>query len=240
MNLEQSPTFDPEKAKRLLEEAEFFTKNRTAGGRLDPVSAFEIEKQRLKEALATLPEKVEIPYDKTPEGERAAQFKRVCPEEFYVEVDFLKVRSRRGYDSMLAWDGSFPGPCAVGDTRIGKTFAAWQAIRNLYVKKNMTFAWFPVRRMVTELERYEKAGVADDFFRTYDLHRLLFVDDFDKINWDYESHSQMLFAFLDWIYRANKPCIITTNRNRAWWKEKTGDAFVRRLFVDGCREIEFK
>ncbi len=72
------------------------------------------------------------------------------------------------------------------------------------------------------------------------MFRVLFVDDLDKINWDFESHAQMLFTFLDWVYRTKKPCIVTTNRDRAWWKVKAGDALVRRLFVDGCVEVEFK
>lgn len=233
-DLTPTSTFDPEKAKRLLAEAEAFT------ARADPKTAFETIKRDFDKALENLPEKVEVPYHLTPEGERAADFKRVCDECFYHEIDYLRVKNRSTFDRVVNWDGQFPGPCATGVTGAGKTFAAWHALRHLYVKKNRSFKWFPVRLLVTELERYEKHECAHDFFRQIDMFRVLFIDDIDKINWDFESHAQMLFVFMDWVYRTKKPCIVTTNRSRSWWEQKAGAALVRRLFVDGCVEVEFK
>lgn len=233
-----TPSFDPEKAKRLLEEAEAFT--RSTDPKLKREALFAQVKDDFEKTFAALPEKVEIPYERTPEGERAADFKRVCDECFYHEIDYLRVKNRSTFDRVVNWDGQFPGPCATGVTGAGKTFAAWQALRHLYVKKNRSFKWFPVRLLVTELERYEKHECAHDFFRQIDMFRVLFIDDIDKINWDFESHAQMLFVFMDWVYRTKKPCIVTTNRSRSWWEQKAGAALVRRLFVDGCVEVEFK
>lgn len=233
-DLTPSATFDPEKAKRLLAEAEAFT------ARTDPQNAFQATRAAFEQALAALPEKVEIPYRLTPEGERFGEFKRVCDENFFADIDYRRVKNRATFERVTLWDGRFPGPCATGPTGAGKTFAAWQALRTLYVKQNRSFKWFPVRLLVTELERYEKNDCAHDFFRQIDMFRVLFVDDLDKINWDFESHAQMLFSFMDWVYRTKKPCIVTTNRNRAWWEQKAGSALVRRLFVDGCFEVEFK
>jgi DNA replication protein DnaC len=224
--------FDPEKGALMLKAAESW-KQKKEDEHVDARNLF-------KAALENLPAEVAIPYEKTPEGERAAQFKRVCEEKFYCDIDYQKVRDRAALGRVLAWDGQVPGLCLTGATGLGKTFAAWQALRGLYVRHNRAFAWFPARRLVTELERYEKRDCADDFFRAYDFFRILFVDDVDKINWDYESHPQLLFAFMDWAYRHKKPVIITTNRNRAWWKEKAGDALVRRMFDDGIQEIAFR
>ncbi len=232
---------DPAKEAALLREAEeWLAKQKAATSKVDPVSEFEKARAALAATLAKAPESVTIPFEITPAGERAAQFKRVCDERFYVEVDYLRVKCRAAFDRVLAWDGRFPGPAATGSTGLGKTLASWCALRRLYVDTNMPFAWFPVRRLVTELERYEKKDCADEFFRNYDFFKILFVDDLDKINWDFESHAQMLFSFFDWVYRTKKPCIVTTNRSRKWWTDKAGEAFVRRLFVDACVEVEFK
>ena len=109
----------------------------------------------------------------------------------------------------------------------------------LWVKGAKPFAWFPVRRMVTELERYDKSGSPDEFFRAYSFFKVLMVDDADKINWAFESHGQMLFTFYDWIYRNRIPCITTTNKSRKWWADAMGDAFARRLFNDAHFAVEF-
>ena len=107
------------------------------------------------------------------------------------------------------------------------------------MKENRPFAWFPARRLATELERYEKHDAASEFFRAYSHYKALFVDDIDKINWQFESQKEQLFAFYDWIYRANVPCITTTNKDRVWWADKMGDAFTRRIFEDAHFEIKF-
>ena len=68
---------------------------------------------------------------------------------------------------------------------------------------------------------------------------MLFVDDIDKINWQFESQVALLWSFYDWIYRTKKPCITTTNQSREWWTEKMGAAFARRLFDDAQRPVRF-
>lgn len=196
-------------------------------------------REELVSTLANLPDQVDIPYHLTAEGERWGKFKKVCDAKFLAKVDYALIPNRQAFDLVANWDGGAPGPCAVGATDQGKTRAAWWALRRLYVKENLPFAWFPVRRLVNELERYEKQDCAEEFFRAYDFHKILFVDDVDKINWDFESHSQMLFSFFDWVYRHQKPCIATTNRDRKWWSNKMGDAFTRRLFQDACQEVIF-
>lgn len=230
--------FDQAKADRMLAEASLWESKRTK--KVDPVGEFKLVRDAMLRAFANCPDKVELPYEHTEAGEREAKFIKVCDERFLADEDLTKITNMSAYQKVAHWDGSFPGPCATGVTGKGKTYAAWRALRRLYVEKNKTFAWFPARKLVADMERYEKKDCADEFFRYYDFHDMLFVDDFDKINWDYESHPQLLFSFIDWVYRKQKPCVITTNKTRKWWTEKAGDALTRRLFVDGCVEVEFR
>lgn len=187
----------------------------------------------------TLPEKVDLPYSMTPEGERMAKFKKICPQEFLKKIDREKLPKPEAFDSVFNWTGAFPGPCAVGPTNTAKTRATWSVLGRLYVRENKPFAWFPVRRMITELEKFESLNAADEFFRAYSFYRVLMVDDVDKINWQFESHGALLFAFYDWVYRSRIPCITTTNKDRKWWAGKMGDAFTRRLFDDAHFEVKF-
>jgi len=191
-------------------------------------------------AISTLPDEAPpLPYDLTPEGQRWASFKRICPTQFIPKIDRAQLPKPEQFDRVANWDGSFRGPCAFGLTDTAKTRAAWWALRQLYVRENKPFAWFPVKRLTTELSKYEETGHADEFFRQYDHFKILMVDDADKINWDFMSNQESLFAFYDWIYRSKKPCITTTNKTHEWWAKKMGDAFARRLFDDAHYSVEF-
>lgn len=241
MSTEQTPqpsAFSEERAKKLLEEAEFWTKHRKAK-KAEPT--FEDTKAQLAAALATLPDKVDVPYELTPEGERMTQFKRLMQDspEFLQKIDRKRLPNPEAFDRVTAWNGLSPGPCAWGPTDTAKTRAAWSVVGRLYVHENKPFAWFPGRRLVNELAKYEDNNTADEFFRMYDFFKVLFVDDLDKINWQFDSQKTALFAFYDWIYRRHKPCVTTTNKDRAWWADKMGDAFARRLFDDAHFEVKF-
>ncbi len=230
-----SQQFDPARGAALLREAEEWQKRRAQGGD----NGFAAVREQFAKAAEMLPEKVEVPYHLTPEGERWAQFKRVCDERFLPKVDYALVKNRAAFDRVLNWDGASPGICACGPTGMGKTFATWAALRRLYVRENRAFAWFPAKRLCTEMGKYEEKNAMEDFYRTYDLFRILFVDDLEKINWQFQSNSEMLFAFFDWIYRSKKPCVVTTNCSREWWVEKMGDAFARRLFDEAHTVVQF-
>lgn len=171
--------------------------------------------------------------------ERLARFRRVCPPEFMQRIDRTQLAHPEAFDAVAQWDGRFPGPLAVGNTGTAKTRAAWSALGRLNVDENRSFAWFPVKRLITEFVRYESKDIADEFWRYYRGFNLLFVDDLDKINWQFESEIAALFQFYDWAYRENRPLITTTNKDRAWWAEKMGDAFARRLFDEAHRTVTF-
>lgn len=215
------------------------------------VGTFDQVREQLKAALDTLPEKAVVPADRTPAGERMARFKHVMREnaiEFLKPIDRTMLPNPKAFDIVANWSGRFPGPCAFGATDTAKSRSAWSALGRLYVKcphiisgceVARSFEWFPVRRLIAEMEKYEERGETEDFFRMRDFHSILFVDDADKINLAFETQKSALFAFYDWIYRKNKPCITTTNRDRAWWADNMGEPFARRLFDDAHFAVQF-
>lgn len=180
-----------------------------------------------------------LPYEMTPEGQRLARFRQLCPAEYMQKVDRSKLLAPAAFDQACAWDGRFPGPLLTGKTGARKTGAAWSLLGRLFVKEGVEFAWWPVKKLVTDIEEYENANMAEAFWRRFSRMGVLMVDDLDKINWSFDSHKTALFSFYDWIYRDHRPCITTTNKDRAWWTERMGDAFARRLFEDAQFEIRF-
>lgn len=172
-------------------------------------------------------------------GDRLARFRRMCPPEFMCRVDRAQLVNPAAFDRVVAWDGKFKGPMLTGETGASKTRAAWAALYRLHVMEARSFAWFPVKRLITEFVAYEAKNLADEFWRNYRSYNILFVDDLDKVNAAFESEMAALFQFYDWIYREHIPCITTTNNDRAWWVHTMGDAFARRLFDDAQTEVNF-
>jgi hypothetical protein len=171
-------------------------------------------------------------------AERIGRFKRICPPEFAQRIDRSLIPNASAFDAVSQWSGTFPGPLAFGKTDTAKTRAAWSALGRLNVEHGKSFAWFPVKRLATEFARYEAKDAADEFWRFYRGFNILFVDDLDKINWQFESEMAVLFQFFDWVYRDQRPMICTTNKPREWWADKMGEAFARRLFSD-CHTAVF-
>ena len=171
--------------------------------------------------------------------ERLAKFRNICPPEFGQKINRSLLKNAAAFDQMTAWDGKFPGPIATGGTGGSKSRAAWSILGRLHVTEQRSFAWFPVKRLVAELNRYESKNLADEFWRMNKNFNVLFVDDLDKFNAQFESEGAALFQFYDWIYREHIPCITTTNKSRVWWTKLMGDAFARRLFEDAHFEVKF-
>lgn len=171
--------------------------------------------------------------------DRLAAFKRICPPEFSQRLDRGRLPNPAAFDAVAQWQGRFRGILASGKTGCGKTRAAWSALGRLQVEEGRTFAWFPVKRLITEYNRYEGKDLADEFWRYYRNFNALFVDDLDKFNSQFESESSAIFQFYDWAYRENKAVITTTNKPRKWWEKLMGEAFTRRLFDEIHTHIDF-
>ena len=195
---------------------------------------------QLLSAIAQLPDKVEVPYERTPEGERMATFRKMCPPQFMCKVDRSLLKDPAAFDRVSQWDGSFPGPMAYGAADTAKTRSVWIALGRLYVRQNKPFAWFPAKRLLSEMHEADEAGALDSFFRRYSHYPVLMVDDLEKINWDFGSNTELIFSFYDWVYREKRGCLTTSNKDREWWEEKTGEGLTRRLFKDGHFAVEFK
>ena len=190
-------------------------------------------------ACQDLPDEVVVPYELTPEGQRLKEFKRVCPEKFFVKIDRALLPYPEQFDRVAKWDGTFPGPMAWGAADTAKTLAAWSVMGRLYVKQNRPFAWFPAKRLITEMHEADEGGDLNNFFRRYSHFRVLMVDDVEKVNLEFGSTIELLFAFYDWVYRSRIPCITTSNQGPDFWDAKMGEGMTRRLFKDAHYAVEF-
>lgn len=204
--------------------------------------SFEQTKGELAKLIASLPDRVEIPFELTPAGERKARFTRALKgvaDKFLEPLDRRQLKNPTAFDRVANWDGKFPGPVATGATGTRKTGGGFAAIERLFVYENRAFSFFPIKRLISEYVRYEKKDLTDEFYRMLSHYPVLLIDDVDKINWQFESEVSILFQFYDWVYRAQRPVITTTNQTRAWWTERAGSAFVRRLFDEAHFEVKF-
>ena len=202
-----------------------------------PVSAWLSTMQHIWQSLPEIPDAV-TPRDYA-ERERAAEFRSVCPPEFFQPIEQRFLANRQAFDEVAGWSGLYPGPIAAGATGTAKTRAAWAALGRLYVKQGKPFVWFPVRRLIAKMEWYEEARCPEEFFKVVSAYPVVMVDDLEKINWQFQSHSELLFSFYDWVYRNHRPCLTTTNMPRDWWAQKMGEAFARRLFDEAHRPVAF-
>jgi hypothetical protein len=195
-------------------------------------------KRALREAFAKLPDHVEIPYELTPVGERMAKFKAVCPPEFMFKIDRARLPNPAAFDRVAQWNGQYPGPLASGGTGSAKTRAAWSALGRLGVRENRGFTWFTTKRLTESYFEYHMDGEPERFWRRLNGYHVILFDDLDKLEMN-DRNATMVFELYDWIYRERRPVITTTNRDREWWVNKMGDAFVRRLFDEAHFYVQF-
>ena len=201
---------------------------------------FDVCRAQFMAACAALPDTPTPPSAvQLAEVKRLAVFRSVCDAEFLKRIHRAELPDTVAFDRVAQWPGPYPGRLATGATGAAKTRAAWSALGRLYVRENRPFKWYPVRALVKALDDEENAGFGADFFRHLGHYPILFIDDIDKINWQFDSTKQQLFAFYDWIYRTRKPCLTTTNKDRAWWANMMGEAFARRLFAEAHETVEF-
>jgi len=172
-------------------------------------------------------------------AERERMFAKVCPPEFSNPIKPELLHNHEAFNRVATWDGSFPGPCAFGATDSAKTRAAWAALRPLVVERSKSMMWFPVKKLVAEMARYEANAITEEFFKNCSYYDILFVDDADKFNNQFESEMSAIFSFYDYIYRNRRPCITTTNRSREGWSDVMGEAFTRRMFDDASFAVNF-
>lgn len=204
----------------------------------DSAAIFGEMKAKLKQAFAQLPENPVIPYHLTPEGNRASQFKAGCPKEFCVAINRNILRNPWAFDQIAKWDGSYPGPLGAGPTGQSKTRAAWSCLGRLYVKEGRRITSFTVKRLMEKYFEHHMDGEPQRFWSAMARFDAFLIDDIDK----FESNARndtVLFELLDWIYANHRPAICTTNRDRAWWSDKMGSAFTRRMFDEAFFTVPF-
>jgi DNA replication protein DnaC len=182
----------------------------------------------LADAFAAMPTKP-IPHELTPEGQRMTAFRKVWPARFQEKLDRKRLKNPKAFDAVAAWDGRAPGMLAYGPTGHAKTWAVWVALGRLYVRENQTFVFFPIARLLDRIKKLE--GLEPALFDSRGC-RIVFVDDADKFNADFDSERVALFEFYDHMSVTKRPVITTTNQDRKWWEKRMGEAFARRLFEE--------
>jgi hypothetical protein len=150
----------PEEFKRWQENEERRLGSRSATKEgIETEDLIRIMKENLPETAPPLP------YAMTEEGKRLAGFRKVCPEEFMQKIQRDLLKNPAAHDAVCKWGGMFKGLVLTGPTDMGKSRSVWSVLGRLYVEENRNFAWFPVKRLMTEFLRYESKDLADEFYR---------------------------------------------------------------------------
>jgi DNA replication protein DnaC len=171
--------------------------------------------------------------------ERQSEFDRITSDEFAKPIDRSKVRSIDAFDAVSGWDGKYPGVFAFGQAGTGKTRACWSALRRLYCDEQRSFRWWTGRRLSDDYYGDFRDGDPDAFWHRLRYHRAFFVDDLDKFDLSQERSAGFLFELADRIYRDHLPFLVTSNHSRDWWRKALGEAFIRRMFDEATRPVQF-
>jgi hypothetical protein len=170
--------------------------------------------------------------------ERAHRFYRACPEEFRGPIKKDMLPDALAFQSVADWDGTYPGPIAWGPTNTAKSRAVWVALRRLCIDKAQTFTWHTAKQLTERYFKHHMEGEPEKFWEYFLRTELTYIDDVDKLELN-DRNQGVLFEFYDWAYRDHRPVIATTNKSRAWWVDRMGDAHTRRMFDDAHRAVEF-
>jgi hypothetical protein len=177
-------------------------------------------------------------------------FGESCPEEFKRPISRSLLKNPSAFDKLGSWDWSFPGFCCTGGTNCGKTRAVWNSIKRKVDSGTGGFIYFTARGLVEEYLKFHMDGEPKAFWKELGWRgwsnwdskmvypSLIFVDDLDKVDMN-DRNCGVLFELFDRVYRDHIPCVSTTNKDRAWWIGKMGEAFVRRFMDDAQKELKF-
>jgi hypothetical protein len=171
--------------------------------------------------------------------DRAIRFYKACPEEFKGAIVPARLPDQTAFWKLASWNGTYPGPIGYGPTNTAKSRAVWCALRRLCIEDAKTFSWLTAKQLAEKYFTKHMEGRPEDFWEFFTRTDLGFIDDIDKLELN-ERNSGVLFEFYDWAYREHRPIIGTTNRSRAWWVDKMGEAHTRRMFDDAHFSVEFK
>jgi hypothetical protein len=174
----------------------------------------------------------------SPEGDRLMRFRRVCPPQFMQRITPTLLTAPASFAEVAKWDGKFPGPLAVGPTGTAKSRAVWSALGRLWVREGRDFRWSSARQMTEKYFEVHMQGDPERFWRALGRFSLWFLDDVDKVEMN-DRNAAVLFEFYDRAYREKRPVIATTNRDRAWWMARMGEAFCRRFFNEVHHAVTF-
>jgi len=174
---------------------------------------------------------------------------RECPAEFTAELEPSLIADKPAFKSVLNWDLSFPGFVCVGPGGTCKTRACWEVLYKA-ANKGVSFRYFKADSLC---ERYWNTVNKQDFLYN-ELRRpgwpsyaqdIVFIDELDKAKLG--QFGGLMFEVVNLVYEHHLPCLITTNKDKLWWQKSMdgpsmdgpNTSFVRRLFGEGLRELQF-
>lgn len=121
----------------------------------------------------------------------------------------------------LEWVSSGENVVLIGPSGVGKTHLSI-ALGQLALQRGISVRFYPVIRLVEQLEKAYKAGTIDDKIREVNKPKLLILDELGFIPFT-PLQGQLLFELISARYE-KKSIIVTSNKMPGEWGTVFGDA----------------
>ena len=129
----------------------------------------------------------------------------------------------------LEWVSSGENVVLIGPSGVGKTHLSI-ALGQLALQRGISVRFYPVIRLVEQLEKAYKAGTIDDKIREVNKPKLLILDELGFIPFT-PLQGQLLFELISARYE-KKSIIVTSNKMPGEWGTVFGDAAAATASLD--------
>lgn len=168
------------------------------------------------------------------EAARAEDWKKICPLEYRKPLDWSKRNCKRPiYQAVMNWPFGAKGLLILGRTGLCKTRFAYKLLEREFLvgRKIMAYHHSDLRLKSSMLAK-EDMKQLERFMDLLIKAEILLVDDLGKGN--LTPASEEAFAYMiDGRYRANRPCVFTTNdvmdQLAQRFSDEYRDAVMRRI-----------
>lgn len=129
----------------------------------------------------------------------------------------------------LEWIASGENVVLIGPSGVGKTHLSI-ALGQLALERGISVRFYPVARLVEQLERAHRAGSLDEKLREVNKPRLLILDELGFVPFS-PLGGQLLFELISARYE-RKSIIVTSNKMPGEWGPVFGDAAAATASLD--------